>query len=327
MNRHSADQSMRNPQDTLPPVRGLVQPRDLYFLCTIMAISLASLVSRPSWRRAMISAVAWLNYHVSRENKRLIRERTSQAFAGRLSPAQMESIVRRSFWEKWREAFSLIPSSWEKALARHARVQGLDHLHRALQAGKGAILWESSTFGSRNLGKQILRARQLALCQVHGDDHLGWSGYPEQAAMTWVRQKVITPFFHSKLAGPVSEVIWLPRSGSLAFTRQLFDRLKANAIVCSTADGSYGHVFLDVPFLGQSCAFATGMANLARMAGAPLLPMFCLQDGTGKATLIIHAPIVSPGDADRKSAVRACIEQWVGLMESYVQAHPEKYWA
>ncbi len=327
MNRHSADLPMRSPQDTLPPVQGLIQPRDLYFLCTIMVIALASRVSRPSWRRAMISAVAWLNYHVSRENKRLIRERISQIFAGRLSQAQMEAIVRRSFWEKWREAFSLIPSNWEKALARHAQVQGLEHLHRALQAGNGVILWESSTFGSRNLGKQIFRARQLALCQVHGDDHLGWSGYPDEAAMTWVRQKVITPFFHSKLTGLVSEVIWLPRSGSLTFARKLCDWLKENTIVCSTADGSYGHVFLDVPFLGQSRAFATGMANLARMAGAPLLPMFCLQDGTGKATLIIHAPIVPPGDADRESVVRSCIKQWVELMESYVQAHPEKYWA
>jgi lauroyl/myristoyl acyltransferase len=68
------------------------------------------------------------------------------------------------------------------------------------------------------------------------------------------------------------------------------------------------------------------MANLARTTGAPLLPMFCLQDGIGKATVIIHAPITCPDDADRESAVRACIGQWVELMESYVRAYPAKYW-
>jgi lauroyl/myristoyl acyltransferase len=274
----------------------------------------------------MIGGLAWLNYPVSRENKRMMRSRIAQAFDGRLSQEQIESIVRQSFWEKWREAFSLLPSAWDQALARDARVQGLEHLEQALQAGKGAILWESSTFGSRNLSKRILRARRLAIHQIHGDDHLGWSVYPEQAPMTWVRQRVVTPFFHRKLAGLVSEVIWLPRSGSLAFVRKLCDRLKENTILCSAADGSYGLGFVDVSFLGQSHAFATGMANLARTTGAPLLPMFCLQDGIGKATVIIHAPITCPDDADRESAVRACIGQWVELMESYVRAYPAKYW-
>ncbi len=309
----------------LPSPKGLVQLHDLYLLLTIMVTKLANSISRASWRQAMIGGVAWLNYHASREKKHVLRSRVAEAFAGKFSQAQIESIVGQSYWEKWREAFSLIPGTWDRAVAREAQVKGLEHLQRALQAGNGAILWESSTFGSRNLCKQILRTRQFAIHQIHSHDHLGWAGYPEGAQMTWVRQKVVTPFFHGKLEALVHEVIWLPCSESLAFARRLRDLLRQNAIVCSTADGDYGRAFVDVPFLGQSRAFATGMVHMSRMTGAPLLPMFCVQDGIGKATLIIHAPIAWPGDADRESAARACIEQWVELMESYVQSHPEKY--
>jgi len=45
-------------------------------------------------------------------------------------------------------------------------IRGLDHLQRAMDNGKGAILWESSHFGRRLLAKRILRHKGFVVDQV-----------------------------------------------------------------------------------------------------------------------------------------------------------------
>jgi lauroyl/myristoyl acyltransferase len=123
----------------------------------------------------------------------------------------------------------------------------------------------------------------------------------------------------------VESIIWLRQRDSLAFTRPLLHVLKRNGVICSTADGSRGQRLALVQHLGRRRAFATGMVSLAKVSGATLLPLFCVQDDDGIPTLTIGPPIAAEAGAGRQSALQSGVTQWVALFEAHVKAHPGKY--
>jgi lauroyl/myristoyl acyltransferase len=67
------------------------------------------------------------------------------------------------------------------------------------------------------------------------------------------------------------------------------------------------------------------MVSLARISGAALLPLFCVQDGEGIPTLTIGPPIQAQGSAGRRSSLESAIVQWITLLEAHVKADPGKY--
>jgi lauroyl/myristoyl acyltransferase len=223
----------------------------------------------------------------------------------------------------WEEPLSVLPSAREMGLLMDIRVQGIDHLTEALNQGKGAILWESA-LGLRSLAKQALHDRGFRLIQVHALHHIGgFIGSEEH--VSWVRGRVIEPFFERSERHYIDEFIYLPESGQLAFSRTLLSRLQQNGIVCITGDAPEGHGLIPVPFLGQVELFATGMVSLARMCGAAILPLFCVRSRSGQVRLVIEPPVRVQRQGDRDSCLQAAIVDYARLLESYVREHPEQY--
>jgi lauroyl/myristoyl acyltransferase len=246
------------------------------------------------------------------------------AFDGRLSAGETDQIIRECYREVWREALSLLPTAGDWAALRQAKIEGWEHLQSALASGRGAILWEASMFGSRNASKQILRDRGIAVHQVHATSHAGWRGVRLRWG-TWLRRRIVVPTIHRWMSRLVASVIWLRRGQSPAASRVLWDLLGHNGVVCSAADGTLGARLALDGYLGRRRVFATGMVSLARLTGAALLPMFCIQNQKGIPTLTIGPPIQVDEGVDRQRAARSCITQWLRLFETHVKAHPGKY--
>ncbi len=183
-----------------------------------------------------------------------------KAFADRFSPEQRRKIVKGAFYEFWRNMFSLLASRAEKGALGEIDVKGIEHLHRALEKGKGVILWESNGFGSRVVAKQVLHARGYFLHQVHGGNNLG--GFLVNDSTTTCVRRWIKRIFNSWEGRFISEIIDLPETNSLAFTRILVRLLSRNAIVCISGDGKTGHNFVRLHFLGGIESFATGIVTL-----------------------------------------------------------------
>jgi lauroyl/myristoyl acyltransferase len=280
----------------------------------------------PWWkaRQVIANRAGWLGYLVLPVWRERIAANLAMAYDKQPSPQETDRIVREYFREYWREALSLLPTAGDRALLRQARIEGWEHLEQALQKGRGAILWEASLFGSRNVSKLILRQKDIPVHQVHAANHLGWTGI-DLGSGTWLRRRVVVPTLRRWMASLVESIIWLPETESLAFARVLLQLLKHNGVVCSSADGSQGERLASAEFLGRRRPFATGMASLARVSGAPLLPLFCIQDPEGMPTLIIGPPITVDASANRQGALQSCVEQWVTLLESHVRSHPGKY--
>lgn len=300
-----------------------IQIQDLYFLSVIALLKAVGLFYSSKPKEFVAVAVASAAYHVSRKKRRLSEKNLSQVFDEKLGKEQKRKIAKGSFYELWREIFSLSLSGAEKALFKSIELRGVGHLCGALKAGKGVILWESGFFGRRNLAKQILHENGFLIHQVHRENHLG--GFINSGvSATWVRHRIIKPFFETCEKRFVEEIVYLPDSDSLIFTRRLLNLLKQNAVVCVTSDAQFGQRLIPWKFLGRTRFFATGMISLAKISGASILPMFCIQERDGKTSLIIERP-VQIEDMDRERGLEDSVAQYADLLESYVKRHPEKY--
>ena len=202
-------------------------------------------------------------------------------------------------------------------------VLGLGHLQGALKTGKGAILWQSNSFGRKFLAKQVLRDHGFFVHQIYGENHAG--GFPSPCPASWVRRRIITPLFDRCEQPYVAEILGLPLWEPLPVMRVLFDRLKQNGIICSAGDGTLGWNSVRKHFLGGYRTFFTGMASLSRISGAPILPLFCVQENSDKIAVIIEPPLAFDSTTDRDRASELCIEQYVNLLESYIRRYPEQY--
>jgi lauroyl/myristoyl acyltransferase len=67
------------------------------------------------------------------------------------------------------------------------------------------------------------------------------------------------------------------------------------------------------------------MVSLAKLSGATILPLFCIQQDNEKATVIIEAPIQIDVNGERESGLERSIRQYAGLLESYIRRYPEQY--
>ena len=190
-------------------------------------------------------------------------------------------------------------------------IRGLQHLKGALETGKGAILWESNSFGRKFLAKQMLHDHGFPVHQIYGENHAG--GFPSPCPASWVRRNIIKTLFDRCEQEYVAEILSLPLWEPLPVMRVLFDRLKQNGIICVAGDGTLGWNSVRKHFLGGYRTFFTGMVSLSRITGAPILPLFCIQEDSNKTAVIIEPPIAFDSTTDRDSSSELCIDQYVSL--------------
>jgi len=298
--------------------------QDFYFLLVVALIQGVTLCSSRTLREFVVRAIAAIAYQLSDMKRRLIEKNLSRAFAGKLGEDQKHGIIKGAFYEFWQELFLGALSKAENVEVREARIHGLAHLHGALKMGKGVILWESNGFGRRLLAKRILSENGFLIHQIHGANDLG--GFlTENGSATWVRRRLIRRFFYRREERFVVEIINLPSANSLEFTRVLLNLLNRNAVLCVSGDGRTGQKLIPIEFLGEATLFAPGMISLAKLSGAPILPMFCLQKRTGAISLTIESPISIAKDADRERGLKDSLKEYAGLLEGYIRRYPQLY--
>jgi len=299
---------------------------DLYSLFVIALIKIVSSFSSPLPKDLTVKSIAFVAYHFSKKKRRTIEKNISEALDGKLAGSQRRKIAKGAFYEFWRETFSRRPTCQEKAALKRIDIQGLEHLQRALENGRGVILWESNAFGRRNLTKQILFENGFSIHQVYAEAHLrGFLTADPDRYNSWVREHMIKTEMEKFEKPFLAEIIYLPSSDSLVFTRILLDRLKQNAILSVPGDGRSGKKLVPIKFLGHTRLFSTGMVSLAKISGASILPIFCISEKNDKTSLIIEPPILIETRVGREQVLEKGVLQYVRLLESYIRKYPEQY--
>lgn len=297
---------------------------DLYLLSVVALIRLGALVSCLGTRSFLVKTAAVMAYQVSWTKRRLSEQNLFQTFEGKLTQDQLRTIVKSSFYQFWLEAFSIPQPSVPDDGRVQVEIRGLEHLQRAKDNGKGAILWESGYFGRRFLMKQILHQYGFAVHQVYGENHA--AGFYTPCPASWVRRRVITRFFDQCEKQYVAEILNLPLWEPLPVVRILFERLKRNGIICTAGDGTLGWNSVRKKFLGGHRIFYTGMVSLSRSTGAPIIPVFCIQESKNKIAMIFEPPISVDSNMDRASASEIYIDRYVCLLEEHIKKNPAQYY-
>jgi lauroyl/myristoyl acyltransferase len=297
---------------------------DLYLLCVVSLIQMGKCLSFLGLRWLLVQTVGFMAYHFSRTKRRLSEQNLSQTCQGKLSKERLRKIVKSSFYQFWLEALSIPPSRMPAVAFNQLNIRGLEYLRSAMNNKKGAILWESSHFGRRLLAKQILHRNGFVVYQVHGEYHMGGFGY-ERGFTSWTRQHLIRPFFENCERAFVKGIIYFTGVDSLAFTKVLAQRLSQNDIICISGDAGHGHKRIALPFLGRKRFFPTGMVSLAKFSGAPILPLFCVQENGNRTRLVIEPPLRIEIEGDREHNLEKTLKEYASLLESYVERYPEQY--
>lgn len=109
--------------------------------------------------------------------------------------------------------------------------------------------------------------------------------------------------------------------------RAAIDTVRSGGIALSVVDGPGGASSEPVPCLGRQVVFRRGPLVVARLTGAPIVPMVARWASGGRITLVVGSPLevsvpVNSG-ADFERATAVALARW---LEAHVLAHADDLW-
>jgi len=218
-----------------------------------------------------------------------------------LTAAAQRHLLREHFAALGIGLVEMAMSWWERAdrLQRLARVDGLEHLQQALQAGHGVILL-SAHFTTLEIGGRLLAL--AAPFHVMYREH---------------KNPVIEHVMHNARTRNYERAI--PRHDLRAMLRSL----QGNMPIWYAPDQDHGlNHSLFVPFFGVAAATITATSRLARMSGAAVVPFIPRRLPNGKGYQLTLFPALDnfPG-----ASLEADTRRINALLEAHIREQPAQY--
>ena len=302
----------------------LIAWQDVYFLAVVGLILILRIFRLRRLNDAVARGAALVAYHFSMSKRRRVEANLSERLGGGHSVAERQRIVRRTFYETWRELFSwadadvvdesggrcrrpwpgtppqrIVCWTWRHPVGeqRIRPAQGDEEnpafaRHRALP---GTRLERSG---------RISAERFRPACS--SDDSFENTSTAVKKSSSWT-------------------LVYIPHSNSLAFAKTLIGKLHGTTVLCVPGDGQLGRHRVSCEFLSSTSSFATGAVSLARLSNAPLLPVFCVEMAHGGMRVIIEKPLPPLQGITRDAGFESSLGQYAKLLDDYVRRYPEQY--
>jgi phosphatidylinositol dimannoside acyltransferase len=181
-----------------------------------------------------------------------------------------------------------------------ANTDGAEHLAAAERMGRGVVV-VTAHLGNWELGGRLLAGT------VSRTTHVVVAPEQDPAVERFLRAD----------GGPVR---FLTRS-TPTDVLGLVTALKRNEVVALQGDRALGGRGDRLqPFFGTPAPFPLGPFMLARAAGAPVLPAFCLLRADRRYTVAVGAPWMVPAGGEDDALAR-----WVRVLEAMVRRHPTQW--
>jgi lauroyl/myristoyl acyltransferase len=248
------------------------------------------------WTAAVAGRVDWLRSRpVCADAQRAV----DTHLGGLTSERERRMIVRR--WTETRRRGGLVDIWLKQRNFAHGpqvvQIDGLEHLDAALARGGGAII-ASTHFGYPRLIKPLL--------SLHGQPaHL--VGVPKYLS-----------------SEPYAED--LPTGLNL---RPLLAALKRNEPVIILIDGRASKAFHPTTVVGIELPIATGVMNIARSVGVPVLPAFLRDDSSLRKPLslrlVIHPALEIQRTGEPALDLEENTRRFTRIYENEIRAHPHNF--
>jgi KDO2-lipid IV(A) lauroyltransferase len=200
-------------------------------------------------------------------------------------------------------------------------ISGKEHLDKALERGKGAIILFP------HAGNVMLLIAAIS-----------YSGYPytQYAARGLAPENVAAD--HPELLGhnKLREAVRIAREDNEdrmpakfltleASARNLYRALSNNETVGIAFDGRIGSKFVKVPYLGREALLNPGPFRLAQSTGAAIVPAFCTAPPSKKNVLQFGSPMY-PDAKGNKDAWKRLMESFLSdRIEPLIRQNPAEY--
>jgi lauroyl/myristoyl acyltransferase len=194
------------------------------------------------------------------------------------------------------------------------RMEGVEHLDNALEAGSGAIILIFH-FGLATMVWPTLRALGYE-CWHHVFRGATYAG----KTYDWVARAAMLKLADNETATGLNLIYHRP---FLSFA-EMVRHLRSNHCVGINGDGMMGTDFVEVPFLDGVMSFPTGPARLAARSGAPILPVFCWSQGLFERRVLVYPQIRCAEDSPE--VVEECIRAYVAQLDAQIRQDPGAWW-
>ena len=226
------------------------------------------------------------------------------------SPAGLErTLLAGRYVEMLQTLREHRPGGWSGRI----RLVGGENLDAALAAGRGVVLWVAPCNFAELTVKKALHAAGHPITNLRSYVH-PYSGTRFGRALL---NRLCTSVEDRYLAGTVT---LHPREGPAAL-RELQSRLRENGVVSITAN-SAGDQPCRLPCLGGTLNLALGGPALARMARAPLFPVFAAPAATGGYVVEIQPALHADSEARGRRQDERLAAAFVAHLETFVKRNP-----
>ena len=271
-----------------------------YLLYSILSLNSIFALSRLHGR---------LTYAAARRQRRIVRRNLADALAGAASDHELDLLTRRFFeYKRIRGVMQAVaPRLTSAEMAKLVPVEGLEHLDRALEQGRGAIL----------LGSHL-----NSVCMFNAIPMLRQQGYPIGVALPEERDPWAPSLLRkgvTRLTGTKSLRELIGGFYAQFNIRPIVRQLAANGVVAQTGDGLHSARFVEVDFLGRRIPFPTGMIGVAQLTGAPVVPIFQVgAPPAGLRVVIEEGWLVERGD-DPVGSLAEAVARFARRLEHHLR--------
>lgn len=247
-----------------------------------------------------------LFYHLDKVTRANIHDNVTHILEGsRKTGGDIETIVRGVFRSMAKNYYDLfrVPTLSPAEIARLVKVEGWEHVERALSRGKGLIVI-TAHFGNIDVVAQVLALWEIPV--VGPAEHLK----PEALFQYICSLRANKSFRLIPIDGPLFE---------------LFRALRRNEIVALAADRDITGSGVVVDFFGAPARLPDGYARLSLRTGAPIIVGFSQRLPDNTFAVYLEPPLELEATGDRDGDARAGVEKVVAIMERYIGKQPEQW--
>lgn len=249
------------------------------------------------------------------EKAAITKEQVRKMFGNKKPESELDQIVLCSLRNFHKDLFEIwcFPRLTKEKMARIAKLDGREHINKALKKGKGVLI-AVTHFGS---WKIIIPA-------------IAFAGYPtHQVAVnplnsnnekeTFINKKIMEIEYLCEKSLPV-QFIYIGR-----FMRKMYRALAKNEVVIVSLDGIERRKDIKINVLQKTIGLDVRPIEFAVRSNIPLLPTFAIRENDNHHRIVVYDELKTEGYCDSKAAIKGVLAEYASILERHVIENPSHY--
>jgi phosphatidylinositol dimannoside acyltransferase len=257
--------------------------------------------------RGLFSLAGAVAFRIAPNARRTVKSNLARVLGVGPDSPLLDAATREAFSSYaryWYDTFRVrvIPS--EELLKRHASL-GLEHIERALEHGRGAVL------ALPHLGNWDVAGHWLRVL-----------GHSMTAVVEELRPRRVYRLFHEHRRALGMGIV--PLSDARGAGRELVRLLRQNELIALVCDRDLNNRGVEVTMFGETRRMPAGPALLTLATGSPLLPSapYVTEEGW---SVVINPPLQAERTGNTRSDVASMTQKLAEAFERAIAAAPTQW--